>query len=102
MGQFAYLDRTSPAERIIWIVQPLRIASDSERLFRFYHYCQLISGVFSEARLYRARLGYVMDSSPVQCVGAYLDPSTASEIAADVVQDIVVVEVAVIVGDRYG
>jgi len=43
-----------------------------------------------------------MDSSPVQCVRAYLDPSAASEIAADIVEYLVAVDVAVIVRDRYG
>ena len=43
-----------------------------------------------------------MDSSPVQCVRAYLDPSAASEIAADIVEDLVTIYVAVIVGDGYG
>src|SRR5207253_6438761 len=85
----AYLDRTRPAERVIWIVQPLRIASDSERFLCLYHYRKFICRVFSEACLYRSRLGSVMDSSPVKCVGAYLDPSAASKIATDVVEYLV-------------
>ena len=43
-----------------------------------------------------------MDSSPVQRIRAYLDPSTASEIATNIVEYLVAVDVAVIVGDGYG
>src|SRR5256885_16632432 len=88
----AYLDGTRPAERIIWIVQPLSIASDSERFFRLYHYCQFICGIFSEACLYGSRLGSVMDFSSVEWVRAYFDPSSTSEIAADIGEDLVAVD----------
>src|SRR5260370_27175315 len=98
----AYLDRPRPAERVVRIIQSLRVASDSERLFCLDHYRQFICGVLSEACFYRPRLGSVVDSSPVQGVGAYLDSSPASEVAADVVEYLVTVDVAVIVWDGYG
>src|SRR3989442_15329460 len=88
-----------PAEGIIGIVQLLSNRSHLQRLLSLDHNCQLISRVFSQACFDGSRLWSVVYTSPVECERSYVDSSAATEVAADVVENLVAVDVAVVVRD---
>ena len=44
----------------------------------------------------------MVHSSSVECEGSYFDSSPAAEVSADVVEDLIAVNVAVVVWDGYG
>src|SRR2546425_2986497 len=97
-----FLGGCLPAEGIVGIVQLLSNGGHFQRLLSLDHDCQFIGGVFSQACFDRPWLGSVVYASPVECEGSYFDSSAAAEVSADVVEDLVAVDVAVIVWDWYG
>src|SRR5438876_5677004 len=90
-----------PAEGIVGIVQLLSDRGHLQRLLGLDHNCQFISRVFSQACFDGSWLWSVVYASPVECEGSYFDSSAAAEVSADVVEDLVAVDVAVVVWNGY-
>src|SRR5256712_8072247 len=97
-----FLGGCLPAEGIVGVVQLLSERSHFQRLLGLDHNCQFIGGVFSQACFHGSRLWSVVYSSPVECERSHFDSSAAAEVSADVVEDLVAVDVAVVVWDGYG
>src|SRR5437667_439601 len=91
-----------PAGGVVGIVQLLSDRSRLERRLGLDHNCQFIRGIFPQACFHGSRLSSVVYSSPVQCERSDLDSAAAAEVSADVVEDLVAVDVAVVVWDWYG
>src|SRR6266571_3533190 len=97
-----FLGGCLPAERIVGIVQLLSNRRHLQRLLSLDHNCQFIRGVFPQACFHGSRLRSVVYASPVECERSYFDSSAAAEVSADVVEDLVAVDVAMVVWNWYG
>src|SRR5579884_444156 len=95
-------DSLKPTIRILFIIIRLSRRSQLQRVERIHHYRQLLRSINAQALLNCTWMWSVCNTSWVQCEGGAFDAATAAEVAVDVVEHFVAVDVAVVVrdGDR--
>ena len=87
--------------RVRWVINSLRYCGVFEGVEGIYHHGQFFGTLYAEALFDSTRMGAVWDATRVQRDGRTLDAFAAAEIAVDIVEHLVAVNVAVIVGYRY-
>src|SRR5690349_12030908 len=91
-----------PTKGILRVVERLGLGGELERAEGIHHDGQLFGALGAQTLLHGAGVRAVGDAAGVEREGADLDAAPAAEVAIDVIQHLVGVYVAVVVGHRDG
>src|SRR5438552_9792056 len=92
-------DLLKPAIRILLIIIRLSRRCQLQWIERIHHHRQLLRAIDTQALFNGTWMWPVRNASRVQREGGAFDAATAAEVAVDVVEHFVAVDVAVVVGD---